>query len=94
MDLIGLQQIKKQNRMKAKEKAEDLFMMYVNKGMSQIKPVINRVIRKEMAKQCALIAVNEIMLAIPDASDDDSPYNHELKYWQQVKQEIETFKSE
>jgi hypothetical protein len=28
------------------------------------------------------------MLAIPDASDDDSPYNHELKYWQEVKQEI------
>jgi hypothetical protein len=26
-----------------------------------------------------------------DASDDDSPYNHELKYWQEVKQEIENF---
>lgn len=40
------------------------------------------------AKQCALIAVDEIILAIPDASDDDSPYNHELKYWQEVKEEI------
>ena len=37
--------------MTPKEKAEDLFMIYVNEGMSQIKPVINRVIRKEMAKQ-------------------------------------------
>lgn len=41
------------------------------------------------AKKCSLIAVNEIMIAIPDASDDDSPYNHELVYWQQVKQEIQ-----
>ena len=41
------------------------------------------------AKQCALIAVDEIILAIPDASDDDSPYNHELKYWQEVKEEID-----
>ena len=43
---------------------------------------------EDLSKQCALIAVDEIMLAIPDASDDDSPYNHELKYWQEVKQEI------
>jgi len=43
----------------------------------------------KQAIECALIAVNEIMLAIPDASDDDSPYNHELKYWQEVKTEIE-----
>ena len=41
------------------------------------------------AKQCALIAVDEIILAIPDASDDDSPYNHELKYWQEAKEEID-----
>jgi len=43
----------------------------------------------DIAKQCALIAVDEIIKAIPDASDDNSPYNHELKYWQEVKQEIE-----
>lgn len=41
------------------------------------------------AKQCALITVYEIIKAIPDASDDDSPYNHELVWWQEVKQEIE-----
>ena len=70
-----------------KDKAEELFMIYVNKGMSQIKPVINRVIRKEMAKQCALIAVDEII--------DSSPmyytgfeYESNLEYWQQVKTEI------
>ena len=44
---------------------------------------------KLSAKQCAEIAIHEILKDIPDASDDDSPYNHELMYWQQVKQEIE-----
>jgi replication-associated recombination protein RarA len=66
--------------MTPQEKAEDLFMMYVNKGMNQIKPVINRVIRKKMAKQCALIAVDEIIRVLQDEQD---------WYWQEVKQEIE-----
>ncbi len=71
--------------MTPKEKAEDLFMMYVNKGMSQIKPVINRVIRKEMAKQCALIAVDEIIKAM----DNVMLPNPFKQYWNKVKQEIE-----
>ena len=79
--------------MTPKEKAEDLFMMYVNKGMSQIKPVINRVIRKEMAKQCALIAVDEIIQQweVVDTyiADFGGKLNQSLKYWQEVKQEIE-----
>ena len=68
-----------------KDKAEDLFMMYVNKGMSQIKPVINRVIRKEMAKQCALIAVDEILELLPEIAFG----NRVIKFYEQVKQEIE-----
>jgi hypothetical protein len=68
--------------MTPKEKAEDLFMMYVNKGMSQIKPVINRVIRKEMAKQCALIAVDEIIDLVKHIDVDSEDY------WEEVKQEI------
>lgn len=76
-----------------KEKAEELFITYVNKGMNQIKPVINRVIRKEMAKQCALIAVDEIIkqweyidVYLADALGE---LNQNLKYWYEVKQEIE-----
>jgi hypothetical protein len=75
--------------MKAKEKAEDLFMMYVNKGMSQIKPVINRVIRKEMAKQCALIAVEEILKVCGNEISHCSDKTY--FYWQEVKQEIINF---
>jgi hypothetical protein len=74
-----------------KEKAEELFMMYVNKGMIQIKPVINRFIRKEMTKQCALIAVDEILdLGLLYG---DAPFGNGGKqfhsYWLEVKREIE-----
>ena len=65
--------------MTPKEKAEDLFMIYVNEGMSQIKPVINRVIRKEMAKQCALIAVDEILKEVVLTT----------MYWEEVRREIQ-----
>jgi hypothetical protein len=74
--------------MTPKEKAEDLFMIFVNNGMSQIKPVINRVIRKEMAKQCALITVNEILDSCP-MYYEGFEYESNLEYWQKVKQEIE-----
>jgi hypothetical protein len=74
--------------MTPQEKAEDLFMMYVNKGMNQIKPVINRVIRKEMAKQCALIAVDEIINcdSFFKTLEDTKAFT---KYWYEVQQEIE-----
>jgi hypothetical protein len=72
--------------MTPKEKAEELFMIYVNKGMSQIKPVINRVIRKEMAKQCALIAVDEILKQCFDYRDIDLQASYD--YWNEVKTEI------
>lgn len=90
--------------MTPKEKAEDLFMIYVNNGMSQIKPVINRVIRKEMAKQCALITVDEIIEANKkcsytidyvnylDFKKIDAKVRSEIEifmfYWNEVKNEI------
>ncbi len=41
------------------------------------------------SKHCALIAVDEILIAIPNACDYDSRYNHEIVYWQLVKEQIE-----
>jgi hypothetical protein len=64
--------------MSPKEKAEDLLSKYYFQVQALVKQ-----------KQCALIAVNEILIAIPEASDYDSRYNHELVYWQLVKEEIE-----
>jgi hypothetical protein len=48
---------------------------------------------QDNAKQCALIAVDEIIKAIPDASDDNSPYNSELLWWKEVRHEIENLKN-
>ena len=95
-----------QNKMTAKEKAEELVRKYYTFGLNNTAQSFSWY----ECKQCALIAVDEIIRAIPDASDDDSPYNHELKFWQEVKHElnkseivteyrdgtiqVETFKSE
>jgi hypothetical protein len=77
--------------MAPREKARELIdkMYYCQRYVDSEKNYIHIPLEAyKRAKQCALIAVNEIILAIPDASDDDSPYNHELKYWQEVKEEL------
>jgi hypothetical protein len=63
--------------MTPKEKAKELYF----KMHSQ-----EQIVSKE-AKQCALIAVDEILNVIIGSYD----YELENKYWQEVKQEIEEF---
>jgi hypothetical protein len=66
--------------MTPKEKADELF----NK-MYQVNDIMgNYPMCFDTAKQCALIAVDEIISSI-DAEDHFILYN----YWQKVKQEIE-----
>ena len=61
--------------MKAKEKAEELFY----KMLSTDKVDDYSFVGSKVAKQCALICVDEIM-----------PINsNTIEYWQEVKQEIE-----
>ena len=69
-----------QNRMTAKEKANRLcidFLMDIDTDDCDFG------MNKEMAKQCALVAVNEILesfiITIP---------KHQTEFWEQVKQEI------
>lgn len=70
--------------MTPKEKADELIdkMYYISRYDD--KEDYNPAMAWERAKQCALIAVEEIMGTI-DAEDHVILYN----YWQQVKQEIE-----
>ncbi len=63
---------------KAKELFDKMFLVIENKGMYD---------DLYRAKQCALIAVEEIKEAI-FWHPFESP-NFELEYWQEVKQEIE-----
>lgn len=67
--------------MTPKKKAIDLILKFQFKQEN---------IRKELAKRAALIAVDEILWEIIKYADNSKEYVIEnLKYWQEVKQEIE-----
>lgn len=61
--------------MTPKEKAQELFL-----NMYTVELWTGNHLDKEAAKQCALIAVDEILSLLPLANRD---------FWQQVKNEIE-----
>lgn len=69
--------------MTPKEKANNLCMKLLIQTTTDIPYGIN----KTIAKECALIAVDEILAIFYD--DMQSMWNDELSYWHQVKQEIE-----
>lgn len=65
--------------MTPREKAEELLLVYYNLGKDFYIPI-------SFAKQCALIAVDELI-------EQENKYNngsfYPSNYWQEVKQEIE-----
>ena len=69
--------------MTPKEKAEELVKKYEIQFLSfgDYLPTIK-------AKQCALIAVDEILKAV-DNPDETYLMKHSVNYWTEVKQEIE-----
>jgi hypothetical protein len=74
--------------MTPKEKAEDLFQKMYNKLKDTKAIFLEYKSDKNSAKQCALIAVDEILGDIDDSILH--PQNKEaIDYWQEVKQEIE-----
>jgi hypothetical protein len=74
-----------------KEKAIELVDKYKNISISfvdSIEGTCDTYINNEDAKECALIAVNEILK--DTKLQDLTPYQHgRTAYWQEVKQEIE-----
>ena len=67
--------------MTPKEKANELVKRY-DETLTYLES-------KSKAKQCALIAVDEVLSAIQFNMYDEDSYVLEEKYWQEVKQEIE-----
>ena len=67
--------------MTPKEKAIELY----NKFYDIATVVIDIKIKKYVTKQCALIAVHEILKVVSFYNDTQA----EITYWQEVKQEIE-----
>jgi len=66
--------------MTPKEKAEDLFMKFVFKGAET----------KQIAIESALIVVDEILKVASFYNDTQG----EVTYWQEVKQELESYERE
>ena len=65
--------------MNPKEKAAYLVLKYMSK-----------VVSKQLAKQCALVAVDELLEEYPLAQCPPDSYEMErYLYWNEVKQEIE-----
>jgi len=63
--------------MTAKEKAEELWNKYFKKCADSSYPY-------NMAQECALIAVDEML-----ESNMTNLHLHQIEYWEEVKQEIE-----
>ena len=70
--------------MTPKEKAREMMHYYLKELLSA-KYSINGFVINDLAKQCALIAVDEVLNFI---NTDVFSYTNE-EYWQEVKQEIE-----
>lgn len=76
----------------AKEKAEELISKYWGAKVDT-PDVIEYIVSKELAKRCALIAVNQIIKSNPirplEFMLESEALDSAREYWQEVKQEIE-----
>jgi hypothetical protein len=70
--------------MKAKEKANQLVNKFIkhSRADKDLKPI-------ESAKQCALIAVDQIILANPHSNPFNTESVSTMKYWVDVRKEID-----
>jgi D-alanine-D-alanine ligase-like ATP-grasp enzyme len=88
------------NKQTPKEKAKELVDKYLNPYLAS--PIYGIIDDLDMAKECALIAVDEIRKAYPHTYDKETEYTNDgdeitviknvrgnNEFWYQVKQEIE-----
>jgi hypothetical protein len=71
--------------MKPREKAKELVRKYYNLFSVELE---NTICIYE-TKQCALIAVDEIISSNPHSNPLNTDVESTMEYWQQVKQEIQ-----
>ena len=70
--------------MTPKEKAQELYNIYEQLGRDFTRGVS----MNEFAKQCALIAVDEI-LDVDCFDMSEEHFDNHIEYWQEIKHEIE-----
>ena len=74
--------------MKAKNKAKELLDRYA--PLAKYWDCYNdEPLEENNAKQCALIAVEEIIKVLVDLSNGEFTFIKDVEYWQEVKNEIE-----
>lgn len=75
--------------MTAKEKAKELYNKFLN---SSGESYLYNILEHEEAKECALIAVDEILEGLSFGSLNDSPYTtlKARQYYVEVKQELKS----
>ena len=73
--------------MTPKEKAEQLFTRFNKEGLQELVPLMDRFDRKKVIKQCALIAVDEIVNTF--MKNIDSGDLTVKKYFEEIEKEIE-----
>ena len=73
--------------MTPKEKCDELIKQF--KPLVQFKMGVEQSYVLKMAKQCALITVNEILNNWKDEASIQFPYGKVITYWSIVKEEIE-----
>lgn len=71
--------------MTPQEKAKELFSKYQNINLTEDSMGID----DEIAKECAIIAVDEILYLMMVKLKWSKEYNGNVHYWQEVKEEIE-----
>jgi hypothetical protein len=70
----------------AQKEAQELFDRFNKEGLHQISSIINRTIRKQIIKQCAIIAVDE---TIKYAKTFGDVTELDIVHYEETKQEIE-----
>ena len=70
----------------AQKEAQELFDKFNKEGLHQISSIINRTIRKQIIKQCAIIAVDE---TINYAKTFGDVTELDITHYEETKQEIE-----
>jgi len=83
--MIGIEHNVNMYNMTPKEKAKELYFKFYSK-IPSIQD--EGQMQDEASKQCALIAVDEIIDEVKKILDDEN-YSSVLIYWLKVKQEIE-----
>ena len=80
--------------MTPKEKANKLFSRYYVTLLKTDSDISEEITISLLSKQCALIALDEILNSDPNNLHSEYDYNEyklgvDVDYWQEVKQEIE-----